>query len=176
MRISLECINNIQFDPPQLFSHSSYFLAKFRDRFLRLIVEATVTGKDMRQYTKTLRQMAALLSAASVAEGLSESDMSVNGKLSEAEGVPKVTITPQVSPHGDQKLQTTQNGGKRGGRKRGKNNTQRHHQQFQQQSKVVEVQSANSELATLAKLQSYFRVRNGFRMLQSQMEVRIFLK
>ncbi|VUZ38740.1 unnamed protein product [Hymenolepis diminuta] len=140
------------------------------DRFLRLIVEATVTGKDIRQYTKTLRQMAALLSAASVAEGLSESDMTVNGKLSEAESAPKVTITPQVSPQGDQKLRANQNGGKRGGKRRGKNNSQKHHQQFQQQSKVVEVQPANNELATLAKLQSYFRVRNGFRMLQSQME------
>ncbi|VDO03558.1 unnamed protein product [Rodentolepis nana] len=147
------------------------------DRFLRLIVEATVKGKEMRQYTKTLRQMASLLSAASVAQGLSEVEIATNGKLNESKDVPKVAAISPVSPQGDQKSQTTPNCGKRGGKRKGKSNAQRHHRQLEQQqqqqiqpSKIVENQSENNELATLAKLQSYFRVRNGFRMLQSQME------
>ncbi|KAM7541954.1 hypothetical protein Aperf_G00000012908 [Anoplocephala perfoliata] len=117
------------------------------ERFLRLIVEVTVKGKNVRQYTKTLRQMAALLSAANVAASIPETN-AANESLSDA------------SPQGDQKPPVTQNG-KRSLKRKTKNGAKK--------PKGGDAPS-NNELATLAKLQSYFRVRNGFTMLQSQME------
>lgn len=106
-------------------------------------------GKDMRQYTKTLRQMAALLSAAAVAASIPEAN-AANWTLSDAS--PQVDQRPLVTQSGERSQKRK---AKNGAKKPGTGGTTQH----------------NNELATLAKLQSYFRVRNGFTMLQSQMEV-----
>ncbi|KAL5107574.1 Tetratricopeptide repeat protein 12 [Taenia crassiceps] len=136
-------------------------LKSTEERFLRLITEAAVFGRKMRQYTSTLRQMAALLSAANVAANLPPT---TNRAVSEEEA----TEEPEVaaSPNGDQMAPESD----------------RHHRKGKGRSCAKSAPASSlprdgdaggagrDEMATLAKLQSYFRVRNGFTMLESQMK------
>lgn len=156
-----------------------------RERFLRLITEAAIFGREIRQYTRTLRQMAALLSASTVAADLSQKAEIVESEDEEGVdgGEPSTTeaVESMAPPNGDQTAETSPtNKQKQAKRKRKKNKGN-----LQQVSDVrnclkdggdvgEDAAGVNGEIATLAKLQSYFRIRNGFTMLESQMKVGIF--
>ena len=153
-----------------------------------MITEAAIFGRGIRKYTQTLRQMAALLSASSVAANLPQTS---NGVESEGEEGAEVdeSLTAEAGesaapPNGDQvavvkSTSKQQQNKKKGKRKRDRGKAQRAPAPASCSKDGGDVGEeaaggANGEIATLAKLQSYFRVRNGFTMLESQMKVSIF--
>ncbi|VDK35591.1 unnamed protein product [Taenia asiatica] len=137
-------------------------LKSTEERFLRLITEAAVFGRKMRQYTSTLRQMAALLSAASVAANLPPT---TNGAESEEEAAEEPEVV--TSPNGDQMAPESDRSQRK--RKRGRSCAKAAPASVSPRDGDVSGVGSD-EIATLAKLQSYFRVRNGFTMLESQMK------
>ncbi|CDS37631.1 tetratricopeptide repeat protein 12 [Echinococcus multilocularis] len=157
-----------------LDSQSSIQLSLFNDcetllleateeRFLRLITEAAVFGRKMCQYTLTLRQMAALLSAANVAPNIPPT---TSGSESEEEEAAEKTEVV-TSPNGDQAA--PESGSHYRKRKKGRDSGKAASASASPRDGDAN-EAASDEVATLAKLQSYFRVRNGFTVLESQMK------
>lgn len=129
-----------------------------------MITEAAVSGRKVRQYTSTLRQMAALLSAANVAANLPSN---TNGAESEVEAAEEREFA--TSPNGDQ--MAPESDGHQRKREEGRSCAKAAPASALPRDGDVSGVGID-EIATLAKLQSYFRVRNGFAMLESQMKVK----
>lgn len=107
--------------------------------------------------------MAALLSAASVAANLPPT---TNGAESEEEAAEEPEVV--TSPNGDQMAPESDRSQRK--RKRGRSCAKAAPASVSPRDGDVSGVGSD-EIATLAKLQSYFRVRNGFTMLESQMKV-----
>ncbi|VDM32731.1 unnamed protein product [Hydatigera taeniaeformis] len=152
---SLDSQSSVQLSPSD--NDKPMLLKATEERFLRLITEAAVFGRQLRHYTSALRQIAALLSAASVAANLPPTKNLTEGGEEAAKGTEVVT-----SPNGDQTGPERDECHRKGGGR--------------EYAKAVSLRDGDAvetdidEIATLAKLQSYFRVRNGFAMLESQMK------
>ncbi len=115
--------------------------------------------------------MAALLRAANVAAHLPQDlqleDLETSAETPAGDQLPQ---TMKEEPQQQQHEQTTSNSKRQRNRKKGNKNVAKPAQAGEAVAKPNG--DAAREVATLAKLQSYFRVRNGFKVLESHIKVR----
>ncbi|VDD79194.1 unnamed protein product [Mesocestoides corti] len=133
------------------------------ERFLRLITEAALDDRGIRECTSTLRQMASLLSAANVVAKLPPSPDSEQGEDGTHEG--HEATDGVIAPTGDHPKGSSKE------HKKKKENGTTLKTSISLPVNEADTTATIDEVATLAKLQSYFRVRNGFKVLRSQMKL-----
>uniref|UniRef100_A0A0X3PIT2 Uncharacterized protein n=2 Tax=Schistocephalus solidus TaxID=70667 RepID=A0A0X3PIT2_SCHSO len=155
----------------------SYLLKPSEDNFLRLIAEAACGGRELPQYTSILCQMAKVLSVvttepqkpSSAANDLppnSNATPSAGDQTAEVESKLDNSVSAGVGA-GDSEVR---NGNSRRRRRKGG----RHSQQCSPDAAAA---ATNGEIpdkdegVTLEHLQSYFRVKNGFKVLSKQMNL-----